>query len=243
MKSSNPFENPFGDIFSQAYAQGIDTLSAPTLPVDPNLKGPLFDGPVPGEGKPKDSTIKLSLKDAKKVNKGDTFTVNVEVLTDKNKVGVMEINIEFNPNKVSFQSKKFLDTYFTREQSITVDKSAGTIKISAKATGENATVNRIVSSLQFKAISDGKIEIGILKDQSFLYDEGTNNILKITENLSFDVGAEITTNHTTNNSPHSLPKSDFSSLNQYSPYVAGAVFLTVGLYLLKVSKSKKEYDL
>ena len=46
MDSKNIFENPFGNIFEKVSAQEADAVVSPTLPVDPNLQGPLF-GEIP----------------------------------------------------------------------------------------------------------------------------------------------------------------------------------------------------
>ncbi|MBD3363473.1 hypothetical protein GF362_07195 [Candidatus Dojkabacteria bacterium] len=256
MKSNQKFENPFGNIFEKAYAQDADLIVSPTLPVDPNLQGPLFGtGPditgtptTPSSGL---ATIKLTSDEASDLQMNDSFTLKVEILSNDLNISGFGVTIVFNPNKLEILNTKYLDTYFTNNNEINADEFNGTISIKGDALEDAITINRAIAEIEFAVRSEGLIDINVDEDSeaTFLNSETGENIPLNFLNFETQVGvSEVTSTSTTMISPTQtttstykvIPKSDIESISEIWPLFVGGLVLVIGLWMKKASQKDED---
>jgi hypothetical protein len=254
MKSTTQrFENPFGNIFQKAQAQGLDAIASPTLPVDPELQGPLWaDAQVPPEPEPTQPTsqnIKASIttESTDRINVADKVILFVELKTNETNVQKFKITIKYNPAKLKLHDSQYLDTYFTKNQKLDTQTLPDHITIEAEALASSKTINRRIASLEFEVLSPGSTALEIItKDnQSYILNDDQVNVLNSIENLEIAAGEEIKQFVPDEQTPIAqitkIPDSSFYSISDYIGFLWGIIFLVIGVLLSKVAR-KKDHD-
>ncbi len=236
----NYFENPFGNIFQKIYAQGVDTVVSPTLPVDPNLIGPLFEDATSG-------SISVNLiSSTLQVNAGDLVDVDIEITTGEQSIKSFIIYIKYDPTILKIIDKDYIDTVFIDESDISIDETTGNIIIKANLQDSVASLNRTVANIRFTSLIPENTTITIDKDQSQILDEDGTNVFDKNNSLNIQIFADEEIIPTPTTIPSliptptaiitEIPKSDLTDPKGFLSMILGIVVLLSGVWALKISR-------
>ena len=159
-----------GNVFQTAYAQGADTVLSATLPVDPNLTGPLFDtGPITTG-----ANIKLSLNNSDAISLGEVVDVNIEVNSEEEILEEFQISISYDTDRLQLIDQEYFDSVFLENAGISVNETIGEVFVSGKSIDGEVSINRIVANVRFEALEAGTTNITVSQQLSSLISGGEN---------------------------------------------------------------------
>lgn len=262
MKSQKfDFENPFGNIFFQVYAQDdidldVDAIAGPTLPIDENLSGPLYQDidntePTPTEIEDSVSVNLTPVELSTEYSVDEEFEIELKVQSNESAIIGFELIINYNVDKLQSLDIEYIDEYFILSAEPEINDIDGIIKINAEALDDARTINRSIAKMKFKALNEGVGNITINTEQSSVNSDTFENLLKNTADVTVLIGEgdTIITPITVTQPPtvteeitpivSELPKNDLDT-QSILPIAAGLLFILLGVITTKIAHSKEE---
>ena len=223
----------------KAYAEGVDTVAAPSFPFTPP-DGGVTPPPASDEARIVLNADKTSLK------VGETVTVTIKVESQDETLKSYKVVLSYDPTVLKVIDKStsetgvqisYTDTFFTESTNV-ASESLGTIEISAASPSTAVTVNRNVGEIEFQALKADDTTVEVLEDQSLLTNSSDANVLQSSVPIVITV-----TGSTGEPAPTpGLPKSGFIDDYPVVSWVVGILLVIAGISLgIKYGKKDKKH--
>ena len=222
----------------KAYAEGVDTVAAPSFPFTPPDGGPT---PTPTD----EPRIVLNA-DKTTLKVGETVKVTIKIESQDESLKNYKVVISYDPTILKVIDKSttetgvqisYIDTFFTQSTNV-ASESLGTIELSAASPSSAVTVNRNVGEIEFQALKADDTTVEVLEEQSLLTNASDANVLKSTVPIVITV-----TGSTGEPAPTpGLPKSGFIDNYPVVSWVIGIVLVLTGISIgIKYGKKDKKH--
>lgn len=232
--STTKFENPFKNIFLTTYAQSSDVVVSPTLPVDPNLVGPLFESNNTG------ATASL-VSSTTQIRIGDKFESELKIETGNQILSSFKITFQYDPAFFLYQSDSVLKGEFEEIVDITIDETTGVITIEGTIGSDAIKINDSLIKFEFRSIKSGSTSINIVPQDSYLNTPNGENILAKSISVDLEILGSSATIVTPTPLITQIPKSNLSDPGNIWGLIVGILAIVLGVWASMTARNKKEH--
>jgi hypothetical protein len=230
-QSNTNFENPFGNIFIRTYAQSSDTVVSPTLPVDPNLTGPLFESSEVLE-----ASASMVIDGSPQIRVGDSLTTNLEINSGGQSISIVSIVIEYDGQYLRYTNHEIPSVI---ELDVTVNEPNGTITMVGQFESP-VLINQILASIDFTSIQQGSTTINIVPQMSILETIEGNNVLENARGATVEIlGSDAVVTSPTEVIITQIPKSSLTDPGNIWGVLIGFLAIVTGFWAFVTANNRR----